>query len=294
MMGPVAMMRPPRIRRCALLLGAFFALASASWAVELYFKASGGFVRSRFADVDQALKDWSASWQAFVAALPGWGFEQTGVLRQSGCTAFGAELLAALGRRWGVGLGLGVLYSNFVDLDAPLYVQKPDVKIEYMSPTKIAAYPIYGFGQYAFPLGKKWAAYLSAGVGVLPAKYIHREKRRDLKDVDPAVELAEFASASGTFLLAGTGLRYTVDPGLSLFAEAGYVLSKVGSFEGEVGTGGKGLLYYYQEYEPDLDFWQTKLRLQAAAPSGLSVRAVRKASLDFGGLSLRLGLMMRL
>jgi len=285
-------MRSSILRPSFVVLAALLAGAAETPAVELYLKASGGFVRSRFGDIDQARKDWSAGWQAFVGDSPGWGFEQTGRLRQSSCTSFGGELLAKFGGRWGVGLGWGLLYSNFVDHDGPLYVQKPAATIEYMFPTKIAAYPVYLFGEYSIIFGKAWETYLRAGMGLVPAKYVHREKFRDLKDELPGVSLTELASAGGSLLLAGAGVRFPADAALSLFAEAGYVLALVGSFEGNLGGETRGRLYFFQEYDSALDFWQTKIRLLAEEPAGLAYRAVRKASIDFRGFSLRAGLMM--
>jgi hypothetical protein len=292
-MGAVSTMRSSLRRAVLFALLGLCLLVPDIPAVELHFRASGGIVRSRFGDIDQARRDWSASWQAAVAKLPGWGFEQTGRLGQSGCASFGGELSATFGGRWAVGLGLGLWYSDFVDLDGPLYVQKPDAKIEYMSPTKVAAYPVYLFGEYAFPLAKTWEVYLRGGMGFVRAKYVHREKFRDLKDVDPGVSLSELASSGGGVLLAGAGVRYPVGADLGLFVEAGYVMAKVSPFEGDLGAETTGRLYYYQEYDSALDLWQTKLRLQAEEPAGFAYRAVRKANIDLSGLSLRAGLMMR-
>lgn len=286
-------MRSPLRRPVLFGLLGFFILVPESPAVELHFRASGGFIRSRFGDIDQARRDWSASWEAAVAKLPGWGFEQTGRLRQSGCASFGGELSAKFGGRWAVGFGLGLWYSDFVDLDAPLYVQKPDAKVEYMSPTKVAAYPVYLFGEYAFPVAKTWEVYVRGGMGFLQAKYVHREKFRDLKDADPGVSLSNLASAAGGVLLAGAGVRYPVGADLGLFVEAGYVMAMVSPFEGDIGAGTTGRLYYYQEYDAALDLWQTKLRLQAEEPAGFTYRAVRKAQVDLSGLSLRAGLTMK-
>jgi len=281
------------LRPAAFALAALLACVPESAAVELHLQVSGGLLRSRFADIDQALKDWSASWETFCAKTPNWGFEQTGNLRQSGSTSFGAELSAKFGGRWAVGLGLGLYYSNFVDLDAPLYLENPVAKFEYTSPTKVAAYPVYLFGEYAFPFGKAWEAYLRGGMGFVPVRYVHREKFRDIQAANPGVSLSELASASGAFLLAGTGVRFPVDTALSLFVEAGYIMAKVSPFEGDLGDETTGVLYYYQEYDSTLEFWQTKLRLQAEEPAGFDFRAVRKASIDLSGLSLRAGLRMK-
>jgi len=287
-------MRRDRFRRAAIVAGGLFLLTAASPAMDLYLKTTGGLLRSRFGDIDLALRDWSASWEATVAARPNWGYEQTGTLRQSGSVLFGAEVIASFGRRWAVGIGLALLYSNFTDKYAPLYVQMPDDKIEYTSPTKVASYPFYALGQYTVPLAKKWDAFVSAGMGFAPTKYVHREKFRNLKDKDFGVALVEIASGTGPMVLGGAGLRYAIDPALGLFAEAGYVLAKVGSLEGDLGEGATGVLYSYREYDEALDFWQTKLRLHASDPTGSTIRAVRKADLNLSGFSFRLGLTMKL
>jgi hypothetical protein len=276
------------------LLGGLLSFAAASPALDLHLKASAGLVRSRFGDINRALADWSASWEAAIAARPGWGFEQLGTLRQTGCVSLGAELLTSVGRRWAVGIGSGLLYSNFADGVAPLFIQTPDDRVEYTSPTKLAAYPIYGLAQFSIPVTPRWEAFLTGGMGFVPLRYVHREKFRNVKATDFGVALTDIASAAGPMIMGGVGFRYAFDPALSLFAEADYLLAQAGSFNGTTATGAAGVLYSYQEYDSDLDFWQTKLRLQAAEPAGPAFRDVRKAGVDLGGFSLRLGLQMKL
>ena len=54
-----------------------------------------------------------------------------------------------------------------------------------------------------------------------------------------------------------------------------------------------GTLYYFEEYVPELDFWQAKNEIRTEMPSGQNFRSVSEAMVDFSGVSVKIGFIVR-
>ena len=55
----------------------------------------------------------------------------------------------------------------------------------------------------------------------------------------------------------------------------------------------RGTLYLLEEYDPDLDHWQEKYIISPEAPSGESYRSIKETEIDFGGVSVKIGIMIK-
>ena len=66
--------------------------------------------------------------------------------------------------------------------------------------------------------------------------------------------------------------------------------SELGGFYGENGI---GTLYSFEQFDPKLDFWQLKYQILSEEPSGEDIRSAQEAEVDFSGLSVKLGLIIK-
>ena len=109
-------------------------------------------------------------------------------------------------------------------------------------------------------------------------------------------------SAASLGLQGGIGLEYRVSEGIGLFLEATgrYVNLKDwdfdGRYENSVGTARsiKGTWYYAEGYDETTEDYYGTILIENQTPSGWFLRNVRKAEIDFSGLSFRAGIKIRL
>ena len=86
---------------------------------------------------------------------------------------------------------------------------------------------------------------------------------------------------------------FETEVGVRFFVEGLYRNAKIQGFTGETELEGQGTLYYFEEYIPELDFWQAKNEIRAEKPSGPNIRSVSEAVVDFGGFSVTIGFIIR-
>jgi hypothetical protein len=143
-------------------------------------------------------------------------------------------------------------------------------------------------GYRFWPLGRKFSLYVRAGMGWLWARYADREAVRKASDAGFSYTNARSASGRGALALAGAGIKYAHDGSLGFFLEAAWRRAKVNAF-----GNGTETLYFFEEYDRELDFWQAKMSLLGGPPAGETFRSVQKAVVDFGGLALRFGFFVK-
>jgi hypothetical protein len=69
--------------------------------------------------------------------------------------------------------------------------------------------------------------------------------------------------------------------------------AKIQGFSGGNQSETTGTLYYFEEYIPDLDLWQAKNEIRAEMPTGSNYRSVSETVVDFSGLSVKIGFMIK-
>ena len=143
------------------------------------------------------------------------------------------------------------------------------------------------------PLSQLLRVYIRGGAGYLWATYVERESRRNV--TTEKYSYPSFIQASGrdTAVLLALGLLFEAEPGIRFFVEGSWRQAKVSGFTGEDKIGTTGTLYFVEEYDPDLEYWQRKYVISPEAPSGENYRSIKEAEVDFGGLSIKLGIMIR-
>ena len=281
-----------RRHRTRLLAGLLLALALPGLAAEVDLRVSGGAATLRVNDITSML-DSGRGFRKKEAAANSWTVEdeRTSFVR-TGFT-FEAELLVSIARRVGVGVASGYLYDDVTETTNFLTVRKPAETTTNGRPAKATGVPLVFSAYYFQPFGRKLSLYARAGAGWVWGNYADLETFQKTTDERYVYPTSNTASGRGTILLGGLGLFLRSSDTLAFFLEVCGRRAVIEELDGETKEGIKGPLFFYEEYSPAYDLWQTKIEVRPQEPSGDTVRGVRRARLDLGGLSARLGLAIR-
>ncbi len=206
---------------------------------------------------------------------------------------FEGELMFAFSRRLGLGLSGGYTYGSLPEKDVATTIIWDGVIYNHTKPAKMSAYPVIASAYLFFPVGSKLNFYLRAGAGFLYAKFVGREGLKKEEETKFFYSLFETASARRPAYVGGLGLSYNFDSAFGFFAEAAVRSGKADGFSGVDNLQRPGRLYSYEEYISDLGFWQAKVHVLPEVPAGVNFREVREASVDLGGYSARVGLVLK-
>jgi len=277
----------------AFFLAVLVFLPLLSFCLEIQLRLSSGLRRMKLDEANLALAGWGERMKREASFQPNWSLDSGDVPPLHFGFTFEGELTVFLTSRLAVGVNAGYVYGDLNEQDTLFSVSKEDATYNHAKPTKVSAYPISFLGYLFFPLGSKFHIYLKGGGGIIQAKYVDREavqKADETKFSYPTVALAE---ARGSTYLGGIGFDYKFDPSIGFFIEATMQSAKVSGLSGENKLGEKGNLYFFEEYVPELDFWQAKMRVLPQEPGGENFRSVREATVDFSGFSVKIGLLLK-
>jgi len=273
-------------------LGLLFVLLTAGalpgLGLDLSIKISGSYDFLTLSDINRSLQDWTEFYKRKVASIPGWTLGGGNVGKLRGGFGLEGEVLLNVAPRWAVGVGSGISYSEVTESRSAITVEEKTVSMVYAQPTKVMAKPLVVSGYHFLSLGPKLQIYFRAGMGWIWAKYVAREGAKKASSRNFTYTSVQSASGRGALIQGSLGIKYLLDQSLGFFCEASLRRAKVSSFKGETGT-----LYFLEEYNSSLDFWQAKIKMRENEPGGEDVRSVRKAVVDFGGCALKLGLFIK-
>jgi len=281
------------IKNVVRILVPVFLFGIPAMGAELSLKLSGGYTFLDVKSINRGLEDW-AEWRKREAEEnKNWLYLGQNVKSlQSGIHLEG-EILLSFSRRIGISLGTGYIYGDLKEKETEVFVQRPSGVLSQVYPVTVSAYPLVLSGYYFIPLNNRLHVYARAGGGLAWAKYVYREAKK----LESATKYNYFrlgrASASDSILLGGLGFVYETDVGVRFFVEGLIRRAKIQGFSGENELEEKGTLYYFEEYIPDLDFWQAKNEIRTEKPSGSNFRSVSEAVVDFSGLSVKIGFIIR-
>jgi len=281
------------IKNVVRILVPVFLFGIPAMGAELSLKLSGGYTFLDVKSINRGLEDW-AEWRKREAEEnKNWLYLGQNVKSlQSGIHLEG-EILLSFSRRIGISLGTGYIYGDLKEKETEVFVQRSSGVLSQVYPVTVSAYPLVLSGYYFIPLNNRLHVYARAGGGLAWAKYVYREAKK----LESATKYNYFrlgrASASDSILLGGLGFVYETDVGVRFFVEGLIRRAKIQGFSGENELEEKGTLYYFEEYIPDLDFWQAKNEIRTEKPSGSNFRSVSEAVVDFSGLSVKIGFIIR-
>jgi len=256
-------------------------------------RLSSGLWRMNLGEVNAALTGWHEGLKRLADVDPSLDII-SGKLRNLHLGVdFEAELILSFSR-W-IKLGLSAGYGHgFLDEKATLLtVNQAGVLYERARPTKVSAYPFLVSGYFNIPLGRKFNAYLRAGVGAIQARYVSREAQKKAGEKRYTYTSYDSAQARRMSYLGGLGLSYSFDDSLGFFVEAAARFAGGDGFTGENQLEQKGALYSYEDFNYVSRFWQPKMHVLPEAPNAARYRNVREATVDFSGYSIKIGLILK-
>ncbi len=261
--------------------------------LDLDFKLSGGYTYIDARNINRGLEDW-AEWRKREAEEnKNWMYLSQNVKSLHSGIQLEGELLLSFSSRLGISVGTGYLYGDLKEKDSEVLIQRVTGPLSQVHPITLSAYPLVLSAYYFFPLNSVLHFYIRGGGGLAWAKYVNREAKK-LESVDSYNYFRlERATAQGPIIQGGFGIVYQTEIGVRFFLEALARRAKIKGFTGENQAEESGTLYYFEEYLSDFDLWQAKNEIREEKPSGSNFRSVSEALVDFSGLSVKIGFIIR-
>jgi len=282
-----------KVKIIPILILLIFFCAVHGEAVEFSLKLAGGLSFINPPEVNRVLKDWE-QWQILNAEhTKTWTYLSGSVSEIDTAWDLEVEFLFSLTSRFAVGLASGYIYGSISEKDTSLTIEKVLGVFEVGKPTKMTAIPLILSVYYFQPINQWLRVYIRGGGGYLWATYVERESSRAIDTEKYGYPQFIQASARDTTVLLALGLLFETEPGIRFFVEGSWRQAKASGFDGEDKNGTTGILFFLEEYDPDLDYWQGKYLISPEVPSGENYRSVKEAEIDFGGLSIKIGIMIR-
>ena len=270
----------------------FLCLISKTYGFEFSLKLAGGLSFINPANINHIRQDWEELYKIDTAEYLNWNFIEGEIGSLKNSIDFEGELVYSLHPRIAISIGTGFILSELNPKNSHFSIEKTINTYEYIYPMKVSAFPIILSGYYIYPLNNKFKVYAKAGAGFIWAKYIDREGRKQL-DYDKYIYYStQNTKARGTMLSGALGLRVESEQGINFFIESSFRKTNISNFTGESESGSTGTLYFFDEYDSNLEFWQSKFQILTQEPAGDSFRAVKKAGIDLSGFSVKLGIII--
>jgi hypothetical protein len=281
------------IKNSIRLSGLLVLFGISAFGMKLEFKLSGGYAYLNAKSINTGIAGW-AEWRKKEAeANKNWFFLSESLDNLHSGIHLEGEILLSLSSRISISLGTGYLYSDVYERDVEVVAIKTSGPISQIFPTTVSAYPVVLSVYYFLPLTSKLQLYARGGGGMAWASFVNREAKKLESAEKYNYFQTERGTASGPVYMGGLGLAYQTDVGVRFFLEGLIRTAKIRGFSGENELEEQGMLYYYEEYDPALDFWQAKNEIRSEMPSGTNFRSVSEAEVDFSGFSVKIGFIIR-
>jgi len=278
-------------KKIAFILGLsflFVCLPRAADASALTFRFFGGGTYLRGGDLNEGMKGWTDFWKV--------NWQLQGYPTQTGAFnpvhygyEFGGDIIVHLTARFGIGLGAEFVQAS---KSSVLTFQSTTSSFTWTIVGKPSAVPVKVSLLYILPLGGGAAISLHAGAGYYSAK-AHLESSHNIDG--PLTDYIIDSSAKGVGYHAGLGLELRLFPKVYFLIEGYGRYVVLSGFEGSVtmhpAGGWKGKLYYWGASKSYLERYNY-IDLTIGPPGG--VIFVREAKVDYSGVSLRGGFVIRL
>jgi hypothetical protein len=271
-------------------LALFVFLPTASKAAGLTIRLYSGGNYLQGGDLNGGLNGWTDYWKA--------SYRESGYPNQAGSfnpvhLGFlgGGDLIFQLSPRFGIGLGAEYFEAA---KSSTLTFQSTSSNLTWTIMGKASALPAKASLFYFIPLGRNVTLSVHGGIG-----YYWAQTRLEshLMSTAPVIDYLIDAKAKGLGYHGGLGLEWKLFPKVNFLIEAVGRYASLTGFEGEttiVDSGSwKGKLYYWEasnSYISKYDY----IDLLAGAPGGTGLLLARDAKIDFSGICLRGGIVIRL
>ncbi len=281
------------MKKPAIFLVLVFLTTPLIHAVEIHLKFSTGLNWIRPAGINQVLQDWLAFYKTEAEAFKNFHFLGGEAVNLRSSINLEGEILVSLSSHFAVSIGSGLIYGNIPQKSTETSVEKLAGTFIYVHPLQISSIPFILSGYTFLNLGNRFSIYMKGGAGLSWAKFIERDGRRLLPNKNFSYQKMNSATARSPVYQAGGGFLFKVESGIRLFLEGTYRKVSISDFSGENKQKVKGHLYFFEEYNANLDFWKSQYAILEEVPSGEAIRSAEKAVIDLSGFTLKLGLIIR-
>lgn len=271
----------------------FAIIVAQGLSMEFSLKIAGGISFIDPQEVNLVLQSWQEYWITRADLTNNWSYLEGQVSTIKLDYDFEIELILNITPRLAIGLGSGYLFSNAGEKSTTLSIEKVLGTFEHVKPTKISAIPLILSGYYIQPINPSLSLFLRAGGGPLWAKYFERDGNRNIVNESYSYQESISASAQGQIYLLGLGILFETESGIRFFVEGTWRRAKIAGFSGENKQEETGALTYLEEYVSSYELWQAKYRIFAEPPSDENFREVKQGTVDFSGISAKIGLMIK-
>jgi len=279
-----------------LVLAFFCLLPVLSGAATVKLIIKGGLNYSSIGDWNTYLQYWDGYNKRYYSQH---GYTATGGLNPLHFgPAIEAELRLNIAPRLAVSIGVEYLIAQHPAEEMPLTGKAPDGQVVSSRDdiSKLSAIPLKITLAY-YPLESgRFKAFVKAGAGYYFARF------RETTIFDAALssnfERTQGANSGGIGFHGGLGVEIGMGGPLSFLAELEARHAKISGFEGNgtwkeaSGASGNwsGRLYYYEWLQSE---WTTFVFIEEKEPAGVNYRNVRDAAVDFSGVALKAGFILR-
>jgi hypothetical protein len=210
---------------------------------------------------------------------------------------FEGDVIIYLNPRFGITIGSGYIYGKKGPDAKKITLNLPDETFKLTHDMQISAIPVKIGVYYCLFRSSKFNFFLSGGIGYYFAKI--SEDYMDQWDSSWSHEI-QGAKGEGIGFQGGMGLELDIAKNIAFVVEGYGRYAKIGDFRGDrdwsmsFGPDGskKGGLYYYESDTPY--GWLPYIEISDGVPRGANRRDARKATVDFSGFTVRIGVKIRL
>ncbi|MFW6132054.1 MAG: DUF481 domain-containing protein [Candidatus Aminicenantaceae bacterium] len=264
-----------------------------AYPVEISLKLSGGLNYLKLANINSSLESWKENLEKEALFHKNWSFIEGKANKFHTGTSFETELLIAFNSRLATSISMGYIYGEQTGDQSEVTIEKKEIAYNFNKQTIINTIPLYFSVYYYFLTRDKMNLFVKGGAGYTWAKYIERDGQKQIKEEIYKYPDELKAKAESPVYQASLGFEYQMDESMDFFIEACYRFAEINSFKEDTEED-PGNLYYFEEYNPDLDFWQSKFQIFKNKPSGKNYRSISDEIIDFSGFSIKLGVKIRL
>jgi hypothetical protein len=193
----------------------------------------------------------------------------------------------------------GIIGIDYAYLKSESSIKVPDQKTTQIWKHKIESFPItFGIG-YFFPLSKRSSFFLRAGIGYYFSRINEHYNSQKISVWDYSGEKKMHSSDFG--VNGGFGFEYSISKNIYLTLECLGTYAKINKFRGKCSGNDqegyyhedKGIFYYWEELSEYSGYTAPHIYLGKPEPAWHR-RNIREFVLDLSGVSLMLGLRVRL
>jgi hypothetical protein len=261
--------------------------------VEFSLKIAGGVSFIQPEEINTVLQSWEEYTITRADQTKNWNYLGGEVSSLKLAYDFEIEFIFSFTPRLAVGLSSGYIFSDVNEEATTLTVERTLGAFHHVKPTKISAIPLIFSGYYIQPINSSLSLIFRGGGGPLWAKYIERDGNKKIDAEKYSYPQSISASAQGQIYLVGLGVVFETESGIRFFMEGSWRKAKITGFSGENKQEETGALTYVEEYDSSFDLWQAKYQILSEPPSGENYKEVKQGSIDFGGISVKIGIMIK-